>query len=59
MARVPTDINDKPRIPVVITACGVLDREIGKILDSDQLNNMSIANRLTEKLQPRINLFDS
>jgi len=27
MARVPTDINDKPRIPVLITASGVLEKE--------------------------------
>jgi len=27
MARVPTDINDKPRIPVLITACGVFEKE--------------------------------
>ena len=59
MARVPTDINDKPRIPVVITACGVIDREIGQLLNGDQINNISIANRLNEKLQPRLSIIDS
>ena len=59
MARVPTDISDKPRIPVVITASGLLEKESNRLLDKDELNNISLANGLSDKFHKRLSELSS